>query len=171
MKIISLSLRLIFLAIGVCLTFACSHSNASSDASASANSSPSPGGSMMKQGQSSESDIARINVEEAKKLVSEGKAIIIDVRGSESYKMSHIKGALDIGLHKLEAGDYKGLPKDKIIISYCACPAENSSARAAAVLKKAGFKDPGALVGGIKAWIDSGGVVEEAPQETPSRRG
>jgi rhodanese-related sulfurtransferase len=165
---ISLSLRLIFVAIGVCLTFACSHSNASSDGSASA---PSSGGSAIKQVQSPESEIARINVDEAKKLVSEGKAIIIDVRGSESYKMSHIKGALDFGLHKLEAGDYKGLPKDKIIISYCACPAENSSARAAAVLKKAGFKDPGALVGGIKAWTDSGGEVEEAPQETPSRRG
>ncbi|MCI0665288.1 MAG: rhodanese-like domain-containing protein [Acidobacteria bacterium] len=169
MKKISLSLRLVSVAIAACLAFACSNSNGSSEAPASANTSSSPGGAMTKLGQSSEADVARINVAEARKLVSEGKAIIVDVRGSESYKMSHIKGSLDFALHKLEAGDYKGLPKDKIIITYCACPAENSSARAAAVLKKAGFKDPGALVGGIQAWESSGGEIEKASQELPRK--
>jgi rhodanese-related sulfurtransferase len=61
----------------------------------------------------------RIKADETKKLVDEGKAIIIDVRGTEAYKISHIKGSLDIPLNKLESGDYKGLPKDKRIIAYC----------------------------------------------------
>jgi len=169
MNKIPISLRLVFVALGTCLTFACSNSNGSSEAPVSASTSPSPGGAMTKLGQSSDADGARINVDEARKLVAEGKAIIVDVRGTESYKMSHIKGALDFALHKLEAGDYKGLPKDKIIITYCGCPAENSSARAAAVLKKAGFKDPGALVGGIQAWEDSGGELEKAPPEMPRK--
>src|SRR5262245_32046911 len=169
MKKNSLTLRLVFVAITACLAFACSNSKGSSEATASANGTPSPGGATTKLGQSPESDVARINVDEARKLVSEGKAIIVDVRGSESYKMSHIKGALDFALNKLEAGDYKGLPKDKIIITYCGCPAENSSARAAAVLKKAGFKDPGALVGGIQAWENSGGEIERAPPEMPRK--
>jgi hypothetical protein len=69
--------------------------------------------------QNAEDKMPRISVEEARKLVAEGKAVIIDVRGSDSFKESHIKGALDIPMKKLEAGDFKGLPKDKRIIAYC----------------------------------------------------
>ena len=166
MKKISLSLPLVLVAIGSCLAVACSNSNGATGANSTT--SPAPGGSINAQG-ATQDDVARIKVDEAKKLISEGKAIFVDVRGSESYKMSHIKGALEIDFFKLQAGDYKGLPKDKIIITYCACPSENSSARAAAVLKKAGFKDPGALVGGIKAWEDSGGEIVRAPQEPPRK--
>jgi hypothetical protein len=69
--------------------------------------------------QNAEDKAPRIKVEEAKKLVAEGKAVIVDVRGIDAYKMSHIKGALDVPLSKLEAGDFKDLPKDKPIIAYC----------------------------------------------------
>jgi 3-mercaptopyruvate sulfurtransferase SseA len=70
-------------------------------------------------GQNAEDKMPRVKVEEARKLVEEGKAIIIDVRGAEGYKTSHIKGAPNVPLNKLEAGDFKDLPKDKIIIAYC----------------------------------------------------
>jgi 3-mercaptopyruvate sulfurtransferase SseA len=69
--------------------------------------------------QSPEDKVPRVNVEETKKLVADAKAIIIDVRGTDSYKTAHIKGALDIPINKLESGDFKGLPKDKRIIAYC----------------------------------------------------
>ena len=70
--------------------------------------------------QNAEDKMPRVKVEEAKKLVAEGKAIIIDVRLSDVYKTSHIKGALEVPLNKLEAGDFIDLPKDKLIIAYCA---------------------------------------------------
>ncbi|HKQ74756.1 MAG TPA: rhodanese-like domain-containing protein [Blastocatellia bacterium] len=69
--------------------------------------------------QSAEDKMPRISAEEAKKLVADGKAIIIDVRGTDAYNISHIKGALDIAINKLESGDLKNLPKDKQIIAYC----------------------------------------------------
>src|SRR5262245_29740179 len=69
--------------------------------------------------QNAEEKIPRVKVEEAKKLVAEGKAIIIDVRGADAYKASHIKGALDVPLTKLNEGEFKDLPKDKLIIAYC----------------------------------------------------
>jgi rhodanese-related sulfurtransferase len=69
--------------------------------------------------QNAEDKMPRVKVEEAKKMIAEGKAVIIDVRGAEAYKMSHIKGALDIPLNKLEARDFKNLPKDKFLIAYC----------------------------------------------------
>lgn len=69
--------------------------------------------------QNPEDKMPRIRPEEAKKLVDEGKAVIIDVRGPEAYKISHIKGSLDYPLNKVEAGDFSGLPKGKRIIAYC----------------------------------------------------
>jgi len=70
--------------------------------------------------QNAEDKMPRISVEEAKKLVADGKAVIIDVRGADGYKMSHIKGALDFPITRIESGDLKDLPKDKRIIAYCA---------------------------------------------------
>jgi 3-mercaptopyruvate sulfurtransferase SseA len=69
--------------------------------------------------QNAEDKIPRVKVDEAKKMVAEGKAIFIDVRGADAYKMSHIKGALDVPQTKLNGGDFSGLPKDKLIIAYC----------------------------------------------------
>jgi Rhodanese-like domain len=69
--------------------------------------------------QNAEDKIPRVKVDEAKKMIAEGKAIIIDVRGADAYKMSHIKGALDVPLTKLNEGEFKDLPKDKLIIAYC----------------------------------------------------
>src|SRR5262245_57882269 len=69
--------------------------------------------------QNAEDKIPRVKVDEAKKMIAEGTAIIIDVRGADAYKTSHIKGALDIPLIKLDTGESKDLPKDKLIIAYC----------------------------------------------------
>jgi hypothetical protein len=69
--------------------------------------------------QNAEDKIPRVKVDEAKKMVAEGKAIFIDVRGADAYKMSHIKGALDVPLTKLNEGEFKDLPNDKLIIAYC----------------------------------------------------
>ncbi|MGE0132074.1 MAG: rhodanese-like domain-containing protein [Blastocatellales bacterium] len=69
--------------------------------------------------QNPEDKMPRVGAEEAKKLLADGKAIIIDVRGTDAYKMSHIKGAIDVPLNKLESGDFKDMPKDKRIVAYC----------------------------------------------------
>lgn len=61
----------------------------------------------------------RIRPEEAKQLVDQGKAVIVDVRGTEAYKLSHVKGSIDYVLSKFESGDFSGLPKGKRIITYC----------------------------------------------------
>jgi hypothetical protein len=52
------------------------------------------------------------------------------------------------------------LPKDKLIVPYCACSAEQISARAVQELKKQGFENAAALVGGLDAWTEAGLPVE-----------
>jgi predicted sulfurtransferase len=62
--------------------------------------------------------VRRIAPAEARTAVAQGKAIIIDVRGEDSYNAGHIKGARWINLNDIgsRAGE---LPRDKMIITYC----------------------------------------------------
>lgn len=61
-------------------------------------------------------DVARVTIAEAHDLMEKGKAIIVDVRGEDSFRIGHIKGALwmpDV------AQRVKELPRDKVIVTYC----------------------------------------------------
>jgi hypothetical protein len=112
------------LTIGLAITAAgCAKSGASTPAvgatTAGAQSAPQSATAIPSPPQNAEDKVPRVKVDEAKKLIAEGKAIIIDVRGADAYKLSHIKGALDLPLTKLDTGEIKDLPKDKLIIAYC----------------------------------------------------
>ena len=61
----------------------------------------------------------RIDPDEAKRLVQKGKAVFVDVRGTDSFNREHIKGALEFSGGKIEKGEFQGLPKDTRIITYC----------------------------------------------------
>ena len=63
--------------------------------------------------------VRRITTAELKDALEKGSAIAVDVRGSVEYDLGHIKGArsLPLGLIAQQAGD---LPRDKMIVTYCA---------------------------------------------------
>jgi rhodanese-related sulfurtransferase len=105
-------------------------------------------------------DIRRISVAEAKAEFESDKAIIVDVRGEASYKAGHIKGAKFIPYNEI-ANRTAELPKDKLIILYCSCPAEQTSVAAAQALKGKNITTTAALVGGYPAWKAAGYPVEE----------
>lgn len=66
-----------------------------------------------------ESDgVRRITPAEAHAAQEKGTAIIIDVRASESYNLSHIKGAKVIPINEV-AARIKEFPRNKLIITYC----------------------------------------------------
>lgn len=91
---------------------------------------------------------------------------IIDVRGSEGYANSNntVKGALHFKLRKLKSRlafpPFKDLPKDREIITYCACPNDESSIAAAQILQASGFKRVRVLQGGWQGWLKASGPVE-----------
>jgi hypothetical protein len=122
-----LKLSVSALTIGLAITAAgCSKSGASTPTvgatgagAPAAQSAPQSTTAITSPPQNAEDKIPRVKVDEAKKMIAEGKAIIIDVRGPDAYKMSHIKGALDVPLTKLDTSEIKDLPKDKLIIAYC----------------------------------------------------
>jgi rhodanese-related sulfurtransferase len=105
-------------------------------------------------------DTRRISIADAKTELEGGKAVVIDVRGEPSFKAGHIKGAKLIPLNEIAAKSDE-LPKDKLIILYCSCPAEQSSLAAAHALKAKNISTTAALVGGYPAWKQAGYPVEE----------
>lgn len=104
--------------------------------------------------------VRRITATEAKEALDKGEAIIIDVRGEASYEAGHIKGARLIPVNDL-LKRLDELPHDKLIITYCSCPAEHTSAAAVINLKAKGFDNAAALVGGDAAWKTAGYPIEK----------
>jgi rhodanese-related sulfurtransferase len=112
-----------------------------------------------------------ITVEELKAKVSgEQQITIIDVRTSETYASSttRIKGAMHVNLRKLKARlalpPLKDMPRDREVVTYCACPSEESSIAAAKVFMESGFKHVHALKGGWQEWLKANGQVEPRPR-------
>jgi 3-mercaptopyruvate sulfurtransferase SseA len=60
----------------------------------------------------------RVSAAEVRQALAKGEAVLVDVRGKESYDASHAQGAISIPLAEIEsrAGE---LPKDKLVVTYC----------------------------------------------------
>ena len=108
-----------------------------------------------------------ITAEELKaKLASNEPVVIIDVRSPQGYAASTttIKGAIHFKSRKLKSrlkyAPLKDLPKDREIVTYCACPNDESSISAAQVLQASGFKRVRVLQGGWNEWLRAKGPVE-----------
>jgi 3-mercaptopyruvate sulfurtransferase SseA len=66
-----------------------------------------------------ESNAQRISIAEARAAFERGEAIFVDVRSEMAYKGGHIKGAVVIPENDILARAEE-LPRDKMIITYCA---------------------------------------------------
>jgi hypothetical protein len=64
-------------------------------------------------------NVRRISPADAQKAVAQDEAVIVDVRPKTQYDQSHIKGSLSVPKNELP-GRLSELPKDKLIIFYCA---------------------------------------------------
>jgi len=115
--------------------------------------------------------IERITAEELKSKLARKKPLtIIDVRASNAYITSDqkIKGAIRVKLrrlkYRLSLPPLKDIPRDREVITYCACSHEETSIRAAQLLLAAGFKNVRALKGGWDAWLKADGQLETKPR-------
>ena len=111
--------------------------------------------------------VQMISAEELKtKITGNQPLTIIDVRSSEGYANSSntLKGAIHFKLRRLKSRlafpPLKDLPKDREIVTYCACPNDESSIAAAQILQASGFKRVRVLQGGWQGWLKVNGPVE-----------
>jgi rhodanese-related sulfurtransferase len=118
-------------------------------------------------------DVPRLTPAELAPLIESGDAVVIDVRGSVPYKLGRIAGATWVPLGKVSELA-ASLPKEKLLVAYCTCGAEELSLEAAMVLaQKHGFERVAVLKGGYPAWKDAGLPVQSdrAPEEQPAVEG
>lgn len=99
-----------------------------------------------------------IPIDELKTALDAGQIVVIDVRSMDQYVASHIPGSMHIPVARIE-GEIPYLPKDKPIVTYCTCPAEESSGEAAMILARGGIEAK-ALKGGLEAWTSLGYPIE-----------
>ena len=108
-----------------------------------------------------------ITAEELKaKLAKNEPVTIIDVRGSSGLLNSDnkIRGAVYVKLRRLKYRlgfpPLRDVPRNRQVITYCACPNDESSVRAAQVLRESGFRHVRVLKGGWVVWKKANGQVE-----------
>ena len=97
-----------------------------------------------------------IGPEEAFEMIAAGEAVMVDVRTLGSYAESHITGALSIPYSDIPARASQFADQPKIVITYCDCPAEETSQAAAIELREAGIHNVRVLQGGIRGWRSAG---------------
>ena len=93
-----------------------SHAASSTPQTAPKNAAPQPAPSVVAQATPEEA--RRVTVEEVKKMLDAGKAVIYDTRAKAAYDTEHIKGALSMPFDQVGA-HITELPKDKTVVFYC----------------------------------------------------
>lgn len=95
------------------------------------------------------------------KLAKNEPLAILDLRAESSYAQSDktIKGSIHTKVRKAVTR-LRDSPRDKEVITYCACPSDEAATIAARSLLASGFKRVRVLKGGWNAWLQAGGQVE-----------
>jgi rhodanese-related sulfurtransferase len=116
-------------------------------------------------------EVERITVEELKAKLAKNEAVtIVDLRAVDNFVQSvdKIKGAIHLKArrlrYRLSFAPFKDLPRDREIVTYCACASDEIAIRGAQVIMEAGFKRVRVLKGGWQAWLKAGGQVESKPK-------
>jgi rhodanese-related sulfurtransferase len=103
---------------------------------------------------------ASLSSTQAVRLMNQG-ALLIDLRGKESYDAGHIGEARNIPLATLESQvDTMKKWRDKTVITYC--DTGRDGAVAARTLQKQGFTKVFNLAGGLNGWIKDNMPVGKA---------
>jgi rhodanese-related sulfurtransferase len=108
-----------------------------------------------------QAEARRIEVPEVQAQLTAGKKIVfVDGRGKASGKI--IKGAVHVPYDNVETWA-KDVPKDTVVVAYCACSSEQTSLAIVRKLQELGFTNAYALKGGIHAWTAASLPSDEAP--------
>jgi len=88
---------------------------------------------------------------------------IVDVREASAYEQSPVRIPRSLRLTVEDVAQGARLPdvaRDRLIVAYCTCPDEMSSARVAHQLEALGFQKVRVLKGGLASWVNAGLPLE-----------
>ncbi len=91
----------------------------------------------------------RIDIVDARQLISDQEVILADIRDAASYEQGHIDGAIHINNETIS--DFiQNTAKDTPVLAYCYHG--NMSQQAAEYFSQQGFQTVYSLDGGFEAW-------------------
>jgi rhodanese-related sulfurtransferase len=86
--------------------------------------------------------------------------IVIDARTQEAYSQGHVPGAINLPWRKIDLSSATGIPRDKVLVTYCDGIHCNASTKAAMRLAALGFQVK-EMLDGMQGWKREGYPVEE----------
>lgn len=92
-----------------------------------------------------------VSPKQAKALVDEGKAIVLDCRTDAELDVASVPGAVHIPLHELDLR-WQEIKADPDAVILTLCHHGRRSFRAATALQAKGFANTRSIAGGIEAW-------------------
>ena len=107
-------------------------------------------------------NIPRVSVEELKRQMDEGAdMVVVDTLYPYWYRKGHIKGAINFPWAET-LREPTVLPRDKLLVFYCDCACEETSADVAEQLARDwGYKNIKVLKGGWVEWVKLGYPTEK----------
>jgi rhodanese-related sulfurtransferase len=103
--------------------------------------------------------IAEVAVARVQEMQDRGEPVVyLDVREQNEWNLGHLPRATFIPRGILESNIEQRVPRDSTVVIYCA--SGNRSALAADTLQQMGYQHVSSMAGGLRAWVDAGGIVE-----------
>jgi rhodanese-related sulfurtransferase len=91
-----------------------------------------------------------------------GSFVVVDCRSAESFAKGHVPGAINIPYRTIDAKTTAAIPKDKLIVTYCASIYCNASTKGAVRLSALGYRVK-EMLDGLQGWQGEGYAVATGP--------
>lgn len=102
---------------------------------------------------------SRIGAADLAALMARNAVTILDVRDDAMFRRGHLPGARLVPADRWREAALELKTSSLPIVTYCSCPAEETSLRAAARFAELGVPGVRALTGGYEGWAESGRPV------------
>jgi rhodanese-related sulfurtransferase len=104
--------------------------------------------------------VPEVSVQDVRGLQQTGsRFVLLDIRDQNEVNLGMIPGATHISRGTLEGKIENAIPRDAKLVLYCS--SGNRSLLAGDVLREMGYRDVSSLAGGIRAWVEQGGELDE----------
>jgi len=99
------------------------------------------------------------------KIANKEPVTIVDLRGPSMYSQADrtIVGAVHAKVRRV-VYRLREFPRDREVVTYCACPADEAAIIGGRMLLANGFKRVRVLKGGWNAWLQAGGQLRPRPR-------
>jgi rhodanese-related sulfurtransferase len=106
------------------------------------------------------SRVPEVTVKQVRTMQEAGTPVVLlDVRDQAEANLGMIPGSVHISRGTLEGKIERAVPRDAKLVLYCS--SGNRSLLAGDMLRQMGYGDVSSLAGGIRAWVEQGGELDE----------